>query len=185
MIKMGAEKIWAYLNDDEAVVGINSYFGNRYMYLSKLLEILYVADPIALSEVKQRMYNEKASELFFFGNEFEQLREGYGQTEYRIVKLSRIKNVGKNLEKYFPELLVPIKKEDSLIDMIEIPLVDLKRLEADEEYRFSIARAFEEDEEICEELTKLVNSGNMVVVNLLLNGPELPHDKPSSKIVKK
>lgn len=181
MSKIGAEKIWAFLHDDPEVVGNTTYVGNTYMYLNKLLKILYCADAIALSEIKQRMYIEKN---YGFSKVFEQMREGYGLTEYRIVKLHRIKGIGKNLERYFPELLCLKSKEDILFD-IPIPLVDLARLETDEEYRYTMARAFEENEEIGAELTSLFNSGNKIVKSLILDGPELPKKDIGKEKVKK
>ncbi len=94
------ENIWLYLHDNKQIVGNNQYISNRYFYLTKLLEFLRLHKE-CLPELKLRMYMERIndSEVFL------QARNGYGKTEYRIIKLMQIKPLGENLKQYFPDLV--------------------------------------------------------------------------------
>lgn len=96
----GIEKIWLYLHDDKRVVDPNMFVTNRYRYASKLVEMLTI-NPEFISELNLRMLTERLSDSDFFLK----LREGYGKTEFRIVKMMQIKGLGEVLKRFFPELV--------------------------------------------------------------------------------
>lgn len=96
----GIEKIWLYLHDDPRVVPRESYAINRYTYLRRLVEMLSL-NPEYISELRLRMYTERITDSDYFLRQ----REGYGKSEYRLVKLMKIKGLGDSLKRYFPELV--------------------------------------------------------------------------------
>lgn len=96
----GIERIWLYLHDDPRVVNKNDYVTNRYSYLRKLVEMLNI-NPEYIGELRFRMYTERITDSDYFLK----LREGYGKTEYRLVKMMKIKGLGDTLANMFPELL--------------------------------------------------------------------------------
>ncbi len=96
----GIEKIWLYLHDSPKVVNPNMYVANTYLYASKLIEMLSL-NPEDISELNLRMLTERLNDSDFFLK----LREGYGKTEYRIVKLMKIKGLGDTFKRIFPELV--------------------------------------------------------------------------------
>lgn len=97
---IGPEKLWLYLKDDKRVVDENMFVYNRYMYTMKFAEMLYL-NPEYISELKLRMTTERLTDSDFFLK----LRNGYGKTEYRIVKMMQVNGVGELIKKYFPELV--------------------------------------------------------------------------------
>lgn len=96
----GIERIWLYLHDDSRVVTPNMFVTNRYQYTSKLVEMLTI-NPEYISELNLRMLTERLADSDFFLR----MREGYGKTEYRIVKMMNIKGLGDVLKRLFPELV--------------------------------------------------------------------------------
>ncbi|MGN1371385.1 MAG: hypothetical protein ACI4XM_03835 [Candidatus Coprovivens sp.] len=96
----GPEKLWLYLRDDKRVVNENMYTCNRYLYTTKFAEMLYL-NPEYIPELKLRMTMERLNDTEFFLK----LRNGYGKTEYRIIKMMQVENVGRIIMKYFPELI--------------------------------------------------------------------------------
>lgn len=183
MEPIGAEKIWRYLNDDDRVVKGCSYVGNPGLYISGLLNILYWADPIALSEVKLKMKMENTTDKLLYGDLFFREREGYGKTEYRLVKIFENSKMGRNLEKYFPELLSPLKEKPKY----DTGSIDIKRLETDINYRSDIyIKYFQLDEQTVKDVDNLINQNCMVVTNLIYYGPHLPeNEEPKEKKVRR
>lgn len=102
----GVERIWLYLHDDKRVVSPNAYVTNRYSYLRKLIEMLTL-NPEYINELRFRMYTERICDSDYFLS----LRDGYGKTEYRLVKLMKVKNLGSSLAKIFPELVPKNEKK--------------------------------------------------------------------------
>jgi len=102
----GVEKIWQYLHDNPHVVHSNEYVTNTYRYAINLLDMLN-KHPEWINILIQRMELERLSDSNFFLK----MRNGYGKTEYRIVKLTSIKGIGYNFKKLFPELF---KEEESV-----------------------------------------------------------------------
>lgn len=96
----GIEKIWLYLHDDARVVNPNMFVTNRYLYTTKLIAMLTL-NPEYINELNLRMLTERLTDTDFFLK----AREGYGKTEYRIVKMMRIKGLGDSLKRIFPELV--------------------------------------------------------------------------------
>lgn len=105
----GIEKIWLYLHDDARVVKPNMYVTNTYLYASKLVEMLSL-NPEFIGEITLRMFTERINDSDFFLR----MREGYGKTEYRIVKLMKIKGIGETLQRLFPELVPQENPEKKL-----------------------------------------------------------------------
>ncbi len=105
----GIEKIWLYLHDNPRVVNPNMYVTNTYQYASKLVDMLSL-NPEYLGELTLRMYTERISDSDFFLK----ARNGYGKTEYRLVKLMKIKGVGDSLKRIFPELVPEENPEKKL-----------------------------------------------------------------------
>lgn len=181
MEPMFAEKIWKYLHDDPVVVKGRTFVGNRGLYLNGLIDILYWASPDMIVEIKSRMLMEKATDKLFYGDLFLREREGYGQTEYRLIKLFKGSKSGQNLEKYFPELLIPLKEKPKYISKE----IDLKLLESDINYRSSIYISYHQlDPKIVEDVDSLMNQSCMLVTDLIWYGPELPEktEDPKEKV---
>ena len=96
----GIERIWLYLHDDQRVVPTTEYVHNTYRYLNRLLDFLY-RNPECIPELKYRMTIERLNDSSLFLK----MRNGYGKTEYRLIKLMNIRGLGANLKRYFPELV--------------------------------------------------------------------------------
>lgn len=94
----------SYLHDDKRVVNETMFVTNRYLYTSKLVEMLFL-NPEFLQELKYRMYIERINDSDYFLK----CRDGYGKTEFRIVKMMQIKGLGERLKEWFPDL-VPEEK---------------------------------------------------------------------------
>lgn len=105
----GIEKIWLYLHDNPKVVNPNMFVTNTYQYTSKLVEMLTL-NPEYIGELNLRMLTERINDSDFFLK----ARNGYGKTEYRLVKMMRIKGLGDILKRLFPELVPDEKPENKL-----------------------------------------------------------------------
>lgn len=96
----GTEKIWCYLHDDRRLVKENMFVTDTYLYTSKLIDMLTV-NPECLDALKYKMYLERIHDFPLFVR----LRNGYGKTELRIVKMMEINGLGDILKNYFQELI--------------------------------------------------------------------------------
>ena len=106
MNKYGIEKIWLYLHDNPQVVPQSEYVTNTFRYANTLLDMLN-ENPECINILKKKMELERINDTNFFLK----MRNGYGKTEWRIVKLSSMKGIGDYFRKYFPELF---QKEEIL-----------------------------------------------------------------------
>lgn len=100
MYLTSVEKMWRYLHDDPSLVSEYFFVTNPYSYTSRFTDMIS-SNPEALPQLKSRMKIEKAASSIFGLL----LREGYGFTEYRIVKMMRQESFREVLKNNFPELL--------------------------------------------------------------------------------
>lgn len=105
----GLEKVWCYLHDDKRLVSPNMFVTNTYQYTSKLVEMLSL-NPELIPGLTFRMYTERIADSDFFLR----MRDGYGKTEYRLVKMMKIKGLGDSLKRMFPDLVPEEAKKDTL-----------------------------------------------------------------------
>lgn len=100
MYMTALEYMWRYLHDDTSCVSEYLFVTDPYSYTSKFVDMI-ARNPEVIPQLKSKMQMERMTSGVF--GLF--MREGYGTSEYRVLKMMRIESFRDILERNFSELI--------------------------------------------------------------------------------